>query len=71
MKPDKLIHQHAMVLYNYNLVVEYIFQNDKITVTAVKFNVCGEHDLKRFMSENVFKLIVEDIENAEMVRKWM
>jgi hypothetical protein len=71
VKPDKLIHQHSMVLYNHNLIVEWIFQNDLVYVTAVMFQVCGSHDLKRFMSGNVFKLIVEDIENSEMVRKWM
>lgn len=66
MKPDKLTHQHAMVLYNFNINVEWIFQNDKIHVTAVTFHACGTQDLKRFMSGNVFKLIVEDIENHEL-----
>lgn len=71
MKPDKLVHQHRMTLYNFDVIVEYIFQNDLIHVTAVNFQVCGSHDLKRFMSGNVFKLIVESIENDEIKRKWM
>jgi hypothetical protein len=71
LKPDNLIHQHQMVLYNFNISVEWIFQNDKPHVTAVTFHVCGTQDLKRFMSGNVFKLIVEDIEKYELKQKWM
>jgi hypothetical protein len=71
MKPDKLTHQHQMVLFNFDVIVEWMFRNDLIYVTAVKFHVCGDHDFKRFLSGNCFRLIVEDIENAEMVRKWM
>jgi hypothetical protein len=71
MKPDKLIHQHKMTLYNFDIIVKWIFQNDTIHVTAVIFQFFGGHDLKRFMSKNVFRLIVESIENEEMKRKWM
>jgi hypothetical protein len=62
MKPDKLIHLHKMVLYNFDVIVEWIFQNDTVHLTAVKFQVCGSHNLIRFMSANVFKNIVNDIE---------
>ena len=40
MKPDKLIHLHKMVLYNFDVIVEWIFQNDTVHLTAVKFQVC-------------------------------
>jgi hypothetical protein len=71
MKPDKLIHQHKMILYNFDVIVEYSFQNDKIRVTAVKFQLCGSHDFIRFISDKALRLIVDDIEAEELKRKWI
>jgi hypothetical protein len=60
-----------MILFNYDVIAEYIYQNDKIHVTAVRLLVCGSHDLFRFISGKVFGLIVNDIEAEELKRKWM
>jgi hypothetical protein len=64
-------HHHKMTLFNHDLLVNWHFENDFIKITDVNILYNSDHNLIRFISGKVFKLIVEDIENSELMRKWM
>jgi hypothetical protein len=72
MTADTTIHQHQMTLYNIDLVADWQTQHDNIKIVDVHLLYpAGNESVFRLMSGNVFRHIVEDIENAELKRKWM
>jgi hypothetical protein len=71
MKPDKLVHQHRMTLYNHDMVIKWKYENDHIKIMEIHFMDHEQPDLLRFLSGEVFRLIVEDIEVEDMKKKWM
>jgi hypothetical protein len=73
MNADTTIHQHQMTLYNIDLVADWqTAANDHIRIVDVHLlHPAGNESVFRLMSGNVFRHIVEDIENAELKRKWI
>jgi len=61
---DLASHQHKIVLYNHDLIVNWQFENDLIKITDVNISYNPDHNLIHFLSGKVFKLIVEDIERS-------
>jgi len=57
-----LEHTHKMILYNFDLVITWIYENDQIKIIAVNCMITNKINLIRFLSKNVFKIIVNDIE---------
>jgi hypothetical protein len=71
MKPDKIIHQHKMTLYNHDLIINWKYENDHVKIIEIHFMSHEQPDLLRFLSGKVFRMIVEDIEVDDMRKKWM
>jgi hypothetical protein len=72
MTADTTTHQHRMTLYNTDLIAEWQTQGDHIKIVDVHFlHPSNKESVFRFLSGNVFKHIVEDIEANELKRKWM
>jgi hypothetical protein len=69
VKPDKIIHQHRMTIYNYDLRVKWHFENECVKISEINILFNQDHNLIKFISGKVFKLIIEDIENAEIKKK--
>jgi hypothetical protein len=73
MNADPTIHQHRMTLYNLDLVADWNVQrDDHIRIVDVHLlHPAGNESLFKLLSGHVFNKIVEDIEAAELKRKWM
>jgi hypothetical protein len=55
-------HTHKMTLYNFDLIITWIYENDLIKITQVNCIKTSHINLIRFLSKKVFKIIVNDIE---------
>jgi hypothetical protein len=61
MKIDMKQHTHRMTLYNHDLVIKWLWENNRIKITEINIIHNGNNNLIKFMSGKVFKLICDDI----------
>jgi hypothetical protein len=71
VNPESTQHQHRMTIYNLDFVIDWIFENDQVRIIEVHLLHNNYPDLLKIISKKMFKMIVEDIENHELKRKWM
>ena len=57
---------HHMVLYNHDLVIKWELKDDEVAITEVMFRFGDIHNFLNFISENVVRLIKDDIERYEL-----
>jgi hypothetical protein len=73
MTKQDIIHQHRMTLYNIDLVADWkTAADDHIRIVDVHLlHPAGNESIFKLISGNVFRNLVDDIEAAELKRKWM
>jgi hypothetical protein len=68
---DTTIHQHPMTLYNLDIIADWnVAIDDHIRIVDVRL-LRPPITIFRFISGKVLRHICDDIENAELKRKWV
>jgi hypothetical protein len=63
---DRCSHTHRMTLFNFDLVIKWHSMNDEIVLTAITIiHISQRSNLIDFMSERVFRAIVDDIKKQQ------
>jgi len=59
---DEKKNTHKMTLFNHDMVIKWILEDNRIKITDINILYNGNNNLINFLSGKVFKLIVDDIQ---------